>query len=294
MARQPTLAEILADDTGRIRPEVADLLMEPPPQGPRPQQPRPIVRPQARRQPGVQQQQPRRFGAGWATLSLVIFAVMLALIISKDREPDNKVSGLSNYQDSKENSLFAKPRKGLPLPPMAEEKTENAIRNLQDEKTNSGCIGNEQRYKIQRDQLGPYKDDRALRAESFNRRSGVDGHITERRQFHRRYAYPARPSPENNRGLIKLYVARPSPNSVERCYPRNYPDFRQPYNRNRPQVASYGDPRPPIVIREKMPHRVEFHSYRRNFYPYPHVRERIRISERHYRYYRFTPPRRFH
>lgn len=70
MRRQPTLAEILSDDTGKIRAEVADLLMEPNNQGLRPVQ-------QARPQPGPRR---RPFRIGWIVIGLVI---LLVVIISK-------------------------------------------------------------------------------------------------------------------------------------------------------------------------------------------------------------------
>jgi uncharacterized protein YgiM (DUF1202 family) len=70
MRRQPTLAEILSDDTGKIRAEVADLLMEPNNQRLRP------VR-QARPQPRPQQ---RPFRIGWI---VIVLAILLVVIISK-------------------------------------------------------------------------------------------------------------------------------------------------------------------------------------------------------------------
>ena len=70
MRRQPTLAEILSDDTGKIRAEVADLLMEPDNQRLRPApQARPPLRPQ---------QQPLRIG--WIILGVVI---VLIIIVAK-------------------------------------------------------------------------------------------------------------------------------------------------------------------------------------------------------------------
>ena len=70
MRRQPTLAEILSDDTGKIRAEVADLLMEPNNQRLRPVQ-------QARPQPRPQR---RPFRIGWIVIGL---AILLVVIISK-------------------------------------------------------------------------------------------------------------------------------------------------------------------------------------------------------------------
>jgi hypothetical protein len=70
MRRQPTLAEILSDDTGKIRVEVADLLMEPNNQRLRPVQ-------QARPQPRPQR---RPFSVGWIVIGL---AILLVVIISK-------------------------------------------------------------------------------------------------------------------------------------------------------------------------------------------------------------------
>ena len=70
MRRQPTLAEILSDDTGKIRAEVADLLMEPNNPRLRPAQ-------QARPQPRPQR---RPFRIGWIIIGL---AILLIVIISK-------------------------------------------------------------------------------------------------------------------------------------------------------------------------------------------------------------------
>jgi len=69
MRRQPTLAEILSDDTGKIREEVADLLMEPNVQRLRPAQ---QVRPPARTQR-------RPFGIGWIVFGLVILVIVFII-----------------------------------------------------------------------------------------------------------------------------------------------------------------------------------------------------------------------
>ena len=90
MRRQPTLAEILSDDTGKIRAEVADLLMEPDNQRLRSAQ-------QAAVQPRVQRQP---FWKGWIIIGVVILLVVIAVKAfngSRDRhsetmkilEPDN-------------------------------------------------------------------------------------------------------------------------------------------------------------------------------------------------------------
>ncbi len=79
MARQPTLAEILSDDTGRIRPEFGDMLLEPPPrvQAPR----RAQVARQAQAQP-----QPLRppLGRGWIITGLIIFLLFFIIDVFRD------------------------------------------------------------------------------------------------------------------------------------------------------------------------------------------------------------------
>jgi hypothetical protein len=69
MERPPSLAEILADETGRIRPEVADLLMEPNPERPRPN-PRPQPRPPVQRQP---------FRLRWVVIGLIVLIIYLLI-----------------------------------------------------------------------------------------------------------------------------------------------------------------------------------------------------------------------
>lgn len=104
MRHQPTLAEILSDDTGKIRAEVADLLMEPNAQRLRPAQ-------QARPQPRAQR---RTFGVGWIVLGLVILLVIIvlrALNASKAR----------NIEPNQNLTMESSPQ--VPVAPPAEVKT---------------------------------------------------------------------------------------------------------------------------------------------------------------------------
>jgi hypothetical protein len=70
MRRQPTLAEILSDDTGKIRAEIADLLMDPNAQsiGQTVRQPMPQPR-----------QQPRSVKIRWIFLGLAILIIIIVL-----------------------------------------------------------------------------------------------------------------------------------------------------------------------------------------------------------------------
>ena len=100
MRRQPTLAEILSDDTGKIRAEVADLLMEPNNQRLRPvQQARPQPRPQ--RQP---------FGIGWIVIGLVILMVVIAL---------KAFNGSKDHYDEPMKMLATESRSQVPATPPA-------------------------------------------------------------------------------------------------------------------------------------------------------------------------------
>ena len=71
MRRQPSLAEILSDDTGSIRAEIADLLMEPNPQ----------------RAPAVHRAQPqlRPLTRGW--LNFALFVALVVLIVGAFSHP---------------------------------------------------------------------------------------------------------------------------------------------------------------------------------------------------------------
>jgi hypothetical protein len=80
MARQPTLAEILADDTGKIRREVADLLMEPAP-----------ARPQVAPRPDAQR---RPLSRAWLAFIAVVFIIILGLAFLPDQDSRVQTSEL--------------------------------------------------------------------------------------------------------------------------------------------------------------------------------------------------------
>lgn len=105
MRRQPTLAEILSDDTGKIRAEVADLLMEPNNQRLRPVQ-------QARPQP-----RPQRWPIGWIVIGL---AILLIVIISK------AFNGSKDHYIETARLQATENRSQFPVAPPAEVK---AVRN---------------------------------------------------------------------------------------------------------------------------------------------------------------------
>jgi hypothetical protein len=98
MRRQPTLAEILSDDTGKIRAEVADLLMDPNVQRHQRtvQQPRP--------QPREQQ---RSFKVRWILLGLVILIVVIVLRALNASKPSR--NNLSEILEAKHASFFVAP-----------------------------------------------------------------------------------------------------------------------------------------------------------------------------------------
>ena len=103
MRRQPTLAEILSDDTGKIRAEVADLLMEPNNRRLRPvQEARPQQRPQR-----------RPFRIGWIVIGLVILLVVIVLKAFNGSRDD--YSGTARMQTTENRSQF-------PVAPPAEVK----------------------------------------------------------------------------------------------------------------------------------------------------------------------------
>lgn len=106
MRRQPTLAEILSDDTGKIRAEVADLLMDPNVQRHRPiiQQPRPQPR-----------EQRRSFNVRWILLGLGILIVVIVFRSfdkSKPRHDD-----LLKIMETKQASTFVVAPPVVPAPP---------------------------------------------------------------------------------------------------------------------------------------------------------------------------------
>ncbi|MFA5942304.1 MAG: SH3 domain-containing protein [Candidatus Paceibacterota bacterium] len=117
MRRQPTLAEILADDTGQIRAEVADLLMEPN---------------AGRMQPARQlRNDPWPLGRAWIIFGLIIglvFLVISALGNLSPRRPDS-VKTLQSSPDVKPRNLPESPLPSLPLPvqPAEKEPAENRI-----------------------------------------------------------------------------------------------------------------------------------------------------------------------
>lgn len=91
MNRQPTLAEILSDDTGKIRAEVADLLLEPR---------RLPIRPRVR---VAEQARPRRlpFGRGWIAMGLIVVVAIWGIGVLNDQRPHRakpgEIAGAGEY-----------------------------------------------------------------------------------------------------------------------------------------------------------------------------------------------------
>ncbi len=298
MARQPTLAEILADDTGRIRPEVADLLMEPPPPRPRPRiQQNPIPRPHPRPRPGGAPVAPPRYpGAGWIVLFLIIVVAILALMIPRNRRLGERIVRLESSQSSKEASVFVKPLEVPPSSPMVEEEIEKE-QTAQIPQTETAPVEQpqEEPCRNRQDRYIPHggADPIVPRAETFKRRPRIDKRITER-QPQKWRANPPRPSLKNKRDSIRPYVFRPSPNGVERCYPPFHSEFSKPYVGTHSMATLHRYPRAPIVVRETVPYQINFRAHRKDLHSDPYFQQRVGVPQRIYDYYSFPTPRRFH
>ncbi len=94
MNRQPTLAEILSDDTGLIRPEVADLLLTP--------RPRVLAQRRVVRQAPAVQPAPPRLPLGRVWIGIGIIIVLAGIVISVIA---NIISRRVNAQENLANSF---------------------------------------------------------------------------------------------------------------------------------------------------------------------------------------------
>jgi len=108
MPRQRSLPEILADDTGRIRPEVADLLMEPAPPEPHPHQ--------AHRETLLEVPRESFSNTILFFLGLMLFSVLCLWGISYN------LSSKAAAMEEKQASNSATPREEIFIKKIAEEK----------------------------------------------------------------------------------------------------------------------------------------------------------------------------